>query len=50
MCRGPHVPNTKFLKHFKLTKVSGAYLARVIQIIRCLQRIYGTAWDTKEET
>ena len=34
MCRGPHVPNTKFLKHFKLTKVSGAYW-REILIIKC---------------
>jgi threonyl-tRNA synthetase len=28
MCRGPHVPNTRFLKHFKLTRFSGALLAR----------------------
>ena len=48
MCRGPHVPNTKFLKHFKLTKVSGAYW-RGNSNNKMLQRIYGTAWDTKEE-
>ena len=48
MCRGPHVPNTKFLKHFKLTKVSGAYWRGDSQN-KMLQRIYGTAWDTKEQ-
>ena len=48
MCRGPHVPNTKFLKHFKLTKVSGAYW-RGNSNNKMLQRIYGTAWDKKEE-
>ena len=48
MCRGPHVPNTKFLKHFKLTKVSGAYW-RGDSNNKMLQRIYGTAWDTKEQ-
>ena len=48
MCRGPHVPNTKFLKYFKLTKVSGAYW-RGNSDNKMLQRIYGTAWDTKEE-
>ncbi|MFJ9991964.1 threonine--tRNA ligase [Pseudomonas putida] len=43
MCRGPHVPNTRFLKAFKLTRLAGAYWrgdARNEQ----LQRIYGTAW------
>ncbi|WP_206427015.1 threonine--tRNA ligase [Burkholderia gladioli] len=43
MCRGPHVPNTRFLKAFKLTRLAGAYWrgdARNPQ----LQRIYGTAW------
>ncbi|MEN3162845.1 threonine--tRNA ligase [Tistrella mobilis] len=43
MCRGPHVPNTRFLKAFRLTRISGAYWrgdARNPQ----LQRIYGTAW------
>ena len=48
MCRGPHVPNTKFLRHFKLTKVSGAYW-RGDSKNKMLQRIYGTAWDTKED-
>lgn len=47
MCRGPHVPNTRFLKHFQLTKLSGAYWrgdARNAQ----LQRIYGTAWADRK--
>ncbi len=47
MCRGPHVPNTRFLKHFRLTKLSGAYWrgdARNAQ----LQRIYGTAWADRK--
>ncbi|MEC7885748.1 MAG: TGS domain-containing protein, partial [Pseudomonadota bacterium] len=48
MCRGPHVPNTKHLRHFKLTKVSGAYW-RGDSKNKMLQRIYGTAWNTKEE-
>ncbi len=48
MCRGPHVPNTRFLKHFKLTKVSGAYW-RGDSKNKMLQRIYGTAWGSKEE-
>lgn len=48
MCRGPHVPNTRFLKAFKLTRISGAYWrgdARNEQ----LQRIYGTAWADKKQ-
>lgn len=43
MCRGPHVPNTRFLKAFRLTRLAGAYWrgdARNPQ----LQRLYGTAW------
>ena len=48
MCRGPHVPNTKFLRHFKLTKISGAYW-RGDSKNKMLQRIYGTAWNTKED-
>ena len=48
MCRGPHVPNTRFLKHFKLTKISGAYW-RGNSDNKMLQRIYGTAWDKKDE-
>ncbi|OLU22370.1 threonine--tRNA ligase [Pseudomonas sp. PA15(2017)] len=47
MCRGPHVPNTRFLKHFKLTKLSGAYWRGDAQNEQ-LQRIYGTAWADKK--
>ncbi len=48
LCRGPHVPSTKFLKAFKLTKVSGAYW-RGNSDNEMLQRIYGTAWLNKED-
>ena len=48
MCRGPHVPNTRFLEHFKLTKVSGAYW-RGDAKNEMLQRIYGTAWASKKD-
>ena len=48
LCRGPHVPSTGKLKHFKLMKVAGAYW-RGDQRNEQLQRIYGTAWPTKEE-
>lgn len=48
MCRGPHVPNTRFLKNFKLTKLSGAYWRGDAKNEQ-LQRIYGTAWATKED-
>ena len=48
MCRGPHVPNTRFLPHFKLTKISGAYW-RGDSNNEQLQRIYGTAWSNKKE-
>ncbi|HPR64968.1 MAG TPA: threonine--tRNA ligase [Thermoanaerobaculia bacterium] len=47
-CRGPHLPNTGFLKHFKLLNVAGAYW-RGDERREMLQRIYGTAWRTKEE-
>ena len=47
MCRGPHVPNTRFLKHFKLSKISGAYW-RGDANNEQLQRIYGTAWADKK--
>ena len=47
MCRGPHVPNTRFLKNFKLTKVSGAYW-RGDSKNEMLQRVYGTAWADKK--
>ena len=48
MCRGPQVPNTRFLKNFKLTKLAGAYW-RGDSNNEMLQRIYGTAWATKDE-
>jgi threonyl-tRNA synthetase len=48
MCRGPHVPNTRFLEHIKLTKTSGAYW-RGDAVNEQLQRIYGTAWANKKE-
>jgi len=47
LCRGPHVPSTGKLKYFKLMKVAGAYW-RGDQANEQLQRIYGTAWPTKE--
>jgi threonyl-tRNA synthetase len=47
MCVGPHVPNTRFLKHFKLTKLAGAYW-RGDSKNEMLQRIYGTAWADKK--
>lgn len=48
LCRGPHVPSTGKLKYFKLMKVSGAYW-RGNSDNEMLQRIYGTAWSTKED-
>ena len=48
LCRGPHVPSTGRLKHFKLMKVAGAYW-RGDQANEQLQRIYGTAWASKDE-
>ena len=48
LCRGPHVPSTGKLKHFKLMKVAGAYW-RGDHHNEMLQRIYGTAWATKDE-
>ena len=48
MCIGPHVPNTKFLKVFKLTRVSGAYWRGDAKNEQ-LQRIYGTAWADKKQ-
>jgi len=47
LCRGPHVPSAGRLKHFKLMKVAGAYW-RGDQANEQLQRIYGTAWASKE--
>lgn len=48
LCRGPHAPSTGFVKHFKLMKVAGAYW-RGNSNNEVLQRIYGTAWATKEQ-
>ncbi|MEP7281270.1 MAG: threonine--tRNA ligase [Rubrivivax sp.] len=47
LCRGPHVPSTGRLKHFKLMKLAGAYW-RGDHRNEMLQRIYGTAWATKD--
>ena len=48
LCRGPHVPSTGKLKHFKLMKLAGAYW-RGDHKNEMLQRIYGTAWASKED-
>jgi threonyl-tRNA synthetase len=48
LCRGPHVPSTGRLKFFKLMKVAGAYW-RGDHTNEMLQRIYGTAWGSKDE-
>jgi threonyl-tRNA synthetase len=48
LCRGVHVPSTRYLKNFKLTKVAGAY-HRGDSKNRMLQRIYGIAFDTSEK-
>jgi threonyl-tRNA synthetase len=48
LCRGPHVPNTGRLKHFKLLHTAGAYW-RGDEKRQMLQRIYGTAWFKKED-
>ena len=48
LCRGPHLPSTAHVKHFKLMKLAGAYW-RGDSKNEMLQRIYGTAWSTKEE-
>ncbi|MBK6639479.1 MAG: threonine--tRNA ligase [Rhodocyclaceae bacterium] len=48
LCRGPHVPSTGKLKHFKLMKVSGSYWRGDSKNAQ-LQRVYGTAWTKKEE-
>ena len=48
LCKGPHVPSTGKLKVFKLMKVAGAYW-RGDSNNEMLQRIYGTAWATKDE-
>ena len=48
LCRGPHVPGTGRLKHFKLLHAAGAYW-RGDETRQMLQRIYGTAWFRKED-
>jgi threonyl-tRNA synthetase len=48
LCRGPHVPSTGRLKHFKLMSTAGAYW-RGDERRQMLQRIYGTAWFRKED-
>src|SRR5262245_3538308 len=47
LCRGPHVPSTKRIGAFKLTKVAGAYW-RGDEKRPMLQRVYGTAWESKK--
>lgn len=48
LCKGPHVPNTSYLKAFKLTKVAGAYW-RGDEKNKMLQRIYGIAFPSEKE-
>ena len=48
LCRGPHVPSTGKLKHFKLMKLAGAYW-RGDHRNEMLQRVYGTAWASKDD-
>jgi len=48
LCKGPHVENTKKIKYFALTRVSGAYWKGDAKNVQ-LQRIYGTAFDNKED-
>jgi threonyl-tRNA synthetase len=47
LCRGPHLPSTSYVKHFKLMKLAGAYWRGDSNNVM-LQRIYGTAWESKE--
>ena len=47
LCRGPHIPTTRYIPAFKLTRSSAAYW-RGDQNNASLQRIYGTAWETQE--
>ncbi|MDY6995811.1 MAG: threonine--tRNA ligase [Actinomycetota bacterium] len=47
LCRGPHIPTTRYIPAFKLTRSSAAYW-RGDQDNASLQRIYGTAWETQE--
>lgn len=48
LCRGPHVPDTSYLRHFKLLHTAGAYW-RGDEKRQMLQRIYATAWFSKED-
>lgn len=48
LCAGPHVPSTKYIKNFKLTKIAGAYWRGDVKK-PMLQRIYGIAFKTKDE-
>ena len=48
LCRGPHIPSTGYLKHFRLLSIAGAYW-RGDEKNKMLQRIYGTAFPSKEE-
>ena len=48
LCRGPHMPTTKSMKYFKLTKVSGAYY-KGDSNNKMLQRVYGVCFETEEE-
>ncbi len=48
LCKGPHIPNTKYLKYFKLTKLGGAYW-RGEEDNPQLQRIYGTSWFSQKD-
>ncbi|HEU4562288.1 MAG TPA: threonine--tRNA ligase [Longimicrobium sp.] len=48
LCRGPHVPSTGRLRHFKLLNTAGAYWRGDVKR-QMLQRIYGTAWFSKDE-
>ena len=48
LCRGPHVPDTSRIKHFRLTHTAGAYW-RGDEHRQMLQRIYGTAWFSKDD-
>ncbi len=48
LCRGPHVPSTGKLRHFKLMKLAGAYW-RGDHRNEMLQRVYGTAWASKDD-
>lgn len=47
MCRGPHIPTTKHIPAFRLTRSSAAYW-RGNQANASMQRVYGTAWESQE--